>query len=371
MAQRRIRFRDLILGKPLPWDLYGGADADAPLLHKGQVVDDGARLAHLLEAGLFAADDGPPSVLRLLNEANHRLEHLLNELRDKNNAERELRDIARDVLQAVELNPDIALACIFLNQIAGSYAVRHCIETALVAVQVARGMQKTHEETLIITAAALTMNVGMLRHTESFQNKRTALTDEEMAIVHRHPEDGAHLLRCSGVNDEEWLSCVLLHHEIDDGSGYPDGKTCEQISQNARLIGLADRYCAHVSARNYRRSILPDQALHAILTDQQQQADPVLAEQFTRQLGKYPPGSLVRLRSGEVGVVTRRDEQDHDIRVHALSDAAGKPIAADALPHAPERNAAEPEFAIAEVLHEDQAGLRFSMRNIWGDQARL
>lgn len=375
MAQRRIGLSDLVLGKPLPWDLYpaggstfGSAGGASPLLRKGQIVLDNGHLSSLLEAGLYVDDDSVPSVLRLLNASNRRLENLLHDLRNQDNAERELRDIARDVIQAVELQADIALASVLLNQIAGTYAVRHCIETALVAVLVARGMQKTHQETLAITAAALTMNVGMLRHNDSFQHKRSALTDEEKAIIHRHPEESADLLQCAGVDDEEWLSCVMLHHENDDGSGYPGGKTSDEITQNAKLISLADRYCAQVSARNYRRSILPDQALKHLFQDPSQMVDPVLAEQFALQLGAYPPGSLVRLRNGEIGVVARRDR---DIHVHALRDAAGNAIPAASLAFMPLRSSSEAEFQIAEALHEDEADVRFSMKHIWGEQASL
>lgn len=370
MVQRRINYSDLVPGTPLPWDLYSFDQQGEPLLRKGQLLSDQRQIERLLAAGLFIVDQAPPSVPHLLNESNKRLERLLHDLRNKNDAERELRDIARDVLRAFELNPDIALACVFLNQIAGTYAVRHCIETALIAILVAHGMHKSHDDILVITAAALTMNVGMLRHNDGFQSKHTPLTREEMEIVRRHPEESADLLKCAGVDDEEWLSCVMLHHENDDGSGYPDGKTAADITQNAKLIGLADRYCAHVSARNYRRSVLPDQALRKIFIENAHQIDPALAEQFVRQLGRFPPGSLVRLHNGEIGVVTQRESGD-STRVHALRDAAGIAIPAAALAQAPLRSTGEPEFAIAEALHEDQAGVRFSMKNIWGDQARL
>lgn len=369
MVQRRITLSDLVPGQPLPWDVYR-ADG-APLWRKGQLPADQGQIGALLAGGLFANDEAPASVLHLLNDLNKRLERLLLGLRNESNAERELRDIAREVLHAVDLNPDIALACIFLNQIAGSYAVRHCIETALVAVTVARGMQKTERETLVIVAAALTMNVGMLRHNDLFQNKHTPLTRDEMEIVRRHPEESADLLKCAGVDDEEWISCVMLHHENDDGSGYPDGKTSDEISQNAKLIGLADRYCAYVSARNYRRSILPDQALRNMFVDKPHPIDAALAEQFILQLGNYPPGSLVRLQNGEVGVVTERNSGPGGLHVHALRDASGIAIPAAALPFAARRSTSEPEFAIAEALHEDQAGVRFSMKNVWGEQASL
>jgi HD-GYP domain-containing protein (c-di-GMP phosphodiesterase class II) len=375
MGARRINLSDLDLGQPLPWDVYAARAYGAPLLRKGQIVSemsDTQQLERLLAderfaGGLRAGEETPPSVLQLLNLANKRLERLLLDLRNENNAERELRDIARDVIHAVEVNHDIALACIFLNQIAGSYAVRHCIETAVVVVLVALGMQKSHEETQTIVAAALTMNVGMLRHHERFQNQRAPLSREEMEIVRRHPEESADLLKYAGVDDEEWLNCVMLHHENDDGSGYPGGKTSADITQNARLIGLADRYCAQVSARNYRRSLLPDQALAGLFSDKPTTVDPVLSEEFIRQLGKYPPGSLVRLCSGEIGVVVQRDGSDGCIDVHALRDAAGAVVPADGLPFAARRSGT----AIAEVLHEDEADVRFSMKSIWGDQARL
>ncbi|MNT00121.1 Cyclic di-GMP phosphodiesterase response regulator RpfG [compost metagenome] len=174
-------------------------------------------------------------------------------------------------------------------------------------------------------------------------------------------------MRCAGVDDEEWLSCVLLHHENDDGSGYPQGRTADEILQNAKLIGLADRYCARVSARNYRRSIVPDQALQHIFLDQGVPIDPLLGEQFVNLLGKYPPGTLVRLRSGELGVVTQRGAG----HVHPLSDPLGAPLAAAELAQLPPRDTADSRFAIVSSLHEDDAGVRFSMRHVWGDEARL
>jgi len=308
----------------------------------------------------------PPSVLHELNLANKRLETLLSDLRNEHNADGDLRNIAREVVRAVELNPDIALACVFLNQIAGTYAVRHCIETAVVVVLVARGMGRAANEVLSLTAAALTMNVGMIRHQDQFQCKVGCLDDDEMAIVRRHPSDSAELLKYAGVDDDDWISAVLLHHENDDGSGYPEGKCHDEITQNARILGMADRYCAQVSARNYRCSLTPNEALDRVLGDTIRSCDPRLAEQFRRQLGTYPPGCLVRLANGETGVVMHRDNGDGVIEVRCLRDSSGKTI-----PATVHRRTSEPECSIAEVLSEDDADLRFSMKQVWGAQASL
>ena len=319
-----------------------------------------------LEAGVFAEQEPAPSVLHLLNQSNRRLERLLQNLRNEHNAESELRDIARDVIHAVDLNPDIALACIFLCQIAGSYAVRHCIETAVVIVVIAHSLNKSAAETVTVTAAALTMNVGMLRHNDTFQNKNTPLSSEEQAIVRSHPEESVDMLKYAGIQDDEWISCVLLHHENDEGSGYPAGVASPEVTQNAKLLSLADRYCAQVSARNYRRSILPNLALRNLIEDRQAPVDATLVQYFKRELGDFPPGSLVRLRNGEIGVVYRRVGGDGGLQVHCLRDPAGL-----VLSPAPLRSPADDACAIAEALSEDDAALRFSMKQIWGQQASL
>ena len=371
MAIRRITLADLVFGEPLRWDLFGAAEganapaAAAPVLQKGALIAPGPQLDTLLAAGLYAEANPPPSVLHSLNHVNQRLERMLLELRKQSTADAELRDIARELIAAVELDTDIALASIFLNQIAGLYAVRHCVETAIVVVLIARAMHKSDSEILTATAAALTMNVGMVRQIEGFQCKDCALSSEERAVVRRHPHESAELLRGAGVIDQEWLNYVLLHHENDDGSGYPEGKLGDEIPQNAKLIGLADRYCAHVSARNYRRSLLPSIALRNLFVDGDAPVDPVLASLFVEQIGKYPPGSLVRLANGEVGVVAHRGAGGQ-VTVHALRTADGKTLPAAAI-----RHCAEPEYAIDEALHEDQVGVRFSMKHIWGELASL
>ncbi|MGV7207483.1 HD-GYP domain-containing protein [Oxalobacteraceae bacterium A2-2] len=306
-----------------------------------------------------------PSVLRQLNQCNRELERLLQNLRNEDHAERELRQIARDVIAAVRLDADIALATIFLSQIAGTYAVRHCIETAVVAEVVARGMGKTEAEILTVTAASLTMNVGMLRHSDGFQHKSSPLSREEMAIVRRHPEESADLLKCAGIEDEDWISCVLLHHENDEGTGYPAGLASPQVTQNAKLISLADRYCAQVSARNYRRSILPDRALRNLAEDRTAPADPALLDEFARELGSYPPGCLVRLHNGVTAVVSQRGAGGL-LRLHGLRDASGAPLDA-----AGQRGTEDQSSAIAQVLSEDEAAVRFSMKQVWGGLASL
>ncbi len=298
-----------------------------------------------------------PSVLRQLDELHRRLERQLAHLRDETLADSTLRTLARDLLRTVDMGQDVALACVLLNQIAGGYAVRHCIETAVVVAVVGQGIGLGQEQLESVTAAALTMNAAMLDEHDSFST-RDRLSGAEQARLRKHPEDAARLLACAGISDEEWLASVLLHHEDDDGSGYPHGLPGREIPRAARLLRLADRYCARVSARNYRRSQLPDRALDELAASS---LDTDLAEAFRRFVGTYPPGTLVRLGDGTTGVVAYRPAvPDQGPEVHCLRDGHGA-----ALPMPLSRRAGE-TCAIVAALAEDEADLRFAMKAVWG-----
>ncbi|MES2932487.1 MAG: HD domain-containing phosphohydrolase [Pseudomonadota bacterium] len=376
MTQRKISLSDVQFGQPLPWDIH--VDGGRLLLRKGHILVKSDQFKQLLDCGLYADIDATttndaavvspenPSVLRQINQANQQLEKILFAISSKVTAEADIWAIAQSLAHATERNPDIALAAILLNQIAGGYAVRHCTETAIVSLLVARAMTMAPDDVLRIIAAALTMNVGMLRHHEQLQGQRNALSHEEMAVIRSHPEEGANLLKQAGVNDSEWISYVLLHHENDDGSGYPMGKSHDDIPRNAKLISLADRYCARISARNYRKSIRPDVALREIFLTPDHGNDPVLCPFFINVLGSYPPGTFVRLNNGEIGVVARRADQSHPATVRTLLDENHAPSQ-----EAIERNTDDALFAIREALHEDEMGIRVSMKQVWGIEAAL
>ncbi|PWF46599.1 HD-GYP domain-containing protein, partial [Massilia glaciei] len=246
----------------------------------------------------------PSSVLHALNEHAKRLEMLLRGLRTASDAGQTGMALARDLAATVERAPDIALAAILLNQIAGLYVVRHCVETAIVVALVWPAPAAAPASLHSVVAAALTMNAGMLDQRGSYQGD--TLSGAERDALRRHSLESADLLRAAGVADPAWLACVLMHHENDDGSGYPAGAARAAVPREARLIALADRYCAYVSARNYRRSLLAHEALRKLREDHPGAGDAALVALFEARLGATPPGTLVRLDGGALAVVARR-----------------------------------------------------------------
>ena len=167
MDQRRIGMADIVIGEPLHWDAYG--EGHQLLLRKGQIVANEHQVEELITRGLYVearhfpsserhepiVKHETPSVLQLINTAHKRLEKLLYGLQTETDARDRFLEIGGLLIQATDLDPDIALASILLNQAQGHYAARHGIDTALLCLLVAKAMNKSAVETAIIAAAAL------------------------------------------------------------------------------------------------------------------------------------------------------------------------------------------------------------------------
>ncbi|MBX9901725.1 MAG: HD domain-containing protein [Burkholderiaceae bacterium] len=379
MTNRRIAISDIVIGQPLQWDVYG-SDGGL-LLRKGYVVASANQVSTLIERGLFAdmdktdaanRDKKPvpkpieiPSVVHKINQARSTLRTLSFNIATESDAYNRIIALAKDVAVATFLDPDIALGCILLNQ-EEAYASRHCVDTAVVALLVARALKKSPDEMILLTAAALTMNVSMMRQQEKLQERSEALSPAEQEFIQNHPLESVNILRSIGVDDEDWLTWVLHHHENEDGSGYPNKTTSAVTPANAKIISIADRYCARVCARSYRKSLLPNAALRDILIGGKNTLDPMLVMLFIRELGTYPIGTFVRLENGEIGVVTSKGATTTTPYVHALIGPRGAPLAMPI-----KRDTQKSLMAIREVLHRDQVPVRFTMRQLWGEMASL
>ncbi|MGZ3183987.1 MAG: HD-GYP domain-containing protein [Telluria sp.] len=372
VEMRQIARGELEVGQSLPWDVYG--EGGGLLARKGYTITSEGQIENLLKRGLVAEvraqrqQEEPPSVVRMLNAVNRRMQLLLAEIALGRCAEaqRKLEETARVLMAAVEMHPDVAQACILHNQHAGPYAVRHSLDTAIIAMLVARALKHSPDDVLTVVLAAMTMNVGMLEHQERMQKSSEPLSTEDVALIREHPEAGVALLRRAGIKDELWLSCVALHHENEDGSGYPFGKAHGDIPALAKIISLADRYCARVSARAYRKPMVPNHALRDILLARKTSFDEQLAAVFIRELGVYPIGTFVRLQNGEIGVVTRKGLNTAAPIVDALVGPRGAPL--DVILR---RDTQEPRNAIREVLTETQAAIGFNLDQLWGRVASV
>lgn len=115
----------------------------------------------------------------------------------------------------------------------------------------------------MVRGAAL-HDLGKIDVPSHILNKPGSLTEEEFAVIRRHPVLGYKRLIDMGERDEIVLDLVRSHHERLDGSGYPDGLEGEAIPQVARLFAVIDSFDAMTSIRPYRRDDGPRDVRKAI-----------------------------------------------------------------------------------------------------------
>jgi HD-GYP domain-containing protein (c-di-GMP phosphodiesterase class II) len=129
---------------------------------------------------------------------------------------------------------------------------RHCLFVTGFAVAFAQHLGMREDDQRRLTRAALLHDVGKAFVPVAILDKPGTLTEEEVRVVRMHPQLGHGALVDEGSYPPEMLDVVLHHHELLDGTGYPDGLKGDQISDIVRLTTIVDIYAALVEKRAYR-----------------------------------------------------------------------------------------------------------------------
>jgi len=320
-------------GLPLPFNVR---DADRTLLlARGQRVDSHEQLqalftrgalvdlAELLPAGDQVRSAARDQLPRLWAGSMARVAQALHS--DPGPGfDAALDDASTPVQALIERDPDLAIFQV-LRQSAGAdaaYGVQRSLQTAITGYLVAQRLGWDAEQCERLFKVALTMNISMLELQGQLARQPFAPTPAQRSELRTHPMRSVRMLELAGVLDAAWLGAVLRHHEQEDGAGYPSG--CTDIGDLATLARRADVYTSKLASRSTREALLADQAGRQMFM--QDPGHPMTAA-LVREFGIYPPGSYVRLASGELAIVVARGATITTPVVACLTDASGKPVA--------------------------------------------
>jgi HD-GYP domain-containing protein (c-di-GMP phosphodiesterase class II) len=179
----------------------------------------------------------------------------------------------------------------------------HMLNVAILAVKIGQGIGYSPEELRRLALAACLHDVGMITVPRTVMDKLGALSPDELALLHHHPERSFQMLQALGP-EYRWLATVALQEqEREDGSGYPQGLTGDQIHQYAKIIGLADMYESLTHARPHQRLRVPFEAVKEIMSADRRKFPDQILKGLIQGLSTFPVGSLVRLNSKEIARV--------------------------------------------------------------------
>jgi HD-GYP domain-containing protein (c-di-GMP phosphodiesterase class II) len=130
-----------------------------------------------------------------------------------------------------------------------------------------------------IEITALLHDIGKIGIPDAILNKPSKLTEEEYALMKKHPEYGwAVLHQVPGMERASLL--ILHHHESYDGTGYPGGLKGEEIPIGSRIVSVIDAFDAMVSNRPYREGLRFEEAERRLLRASGTQFDPDIVRHF-------------------------------------------------------------------------------------------
>ncbi|MGZ5876743.1 MAG: HD-GYP domain-containing protein [Bradyrhizobium sp.] len=164
---------------------------------------------------------------------------------------------------------------------------RHCLFVTGFAVAFAQHLGMREDDQRRLTRAALLHDVGKAFVPVAILDKPGTLTEEEMNEVRKHPRLGYDALTAQGGFPPEMLDVVLHHHELLDGTGYPDGLHGDRISDIVRVTTIVDIYSALVEKRPHRLPFTHAKAF-ATMEKMEGKLDPHLLQAFRPvTLGAY------------------------------------------------------------------------------------
>lgn len=135
----------------------------------------------------------------------------------------------------------------------GTY--QHCLMVAGLAAAFSKEIGLSSNDQRKVTLAALVHDVGKIRIPYNILETPTNLTASEFELIKKHPRYGWEFMQGHSALDSEVVDAVLHHHEMLDGSGYPDGLAGGQITDLNRIMTICDVFGALLERRAYKPSM--------------------------------------------------------------------------------------------------------------------
>lgn len=224
----------------------------------------------------------------------------------------EVRDIVSGFVELAALDFDLLPLIVSLQRSQDDYFFDHSVNVALLSISIAAQLGLRGEELSEIALCALLQDVGMLKVPADIRCANRPLTDDEIFEVKRHPYHTVDLLEnLKGVPLAAKFVGYQVHERC-DGSGYPRKRSGMHLHKYAKIVAIADSYCAMTRPRPHRTALCPYEAIKIMLVEANaEKYDRNLVRAFLDTISVFPIGSVVELSSGAKARVIRANPGLH------------------------------------------------------------
>jgi len=207
------------------------------------------------------------------------------------------------IVDSIFRNQD-ALVCMTRLRIKDEYLVEHSLNVSILMTLFAKHLAFDRKIIEQLALGAFLHDIGKVLVPPEILHKPSKLDPQEYEVMKSHVNLGIELLKQSPDLPKLVIEIVQQHHERLDGKGYPNQLNEQQITQYGRMIAIVDSYDAMTGERPYKDAMHPINAFNILMKETPNSYDKTLVEQFINCLGIYPIGTLVKLISGKLGLIS-------------------------------------------------------------------
>lgn len=305
---------------PLDKTMFSAAALDS-LAVRGDLAgepDDGKALRDNLVSRDFRDMRDAQVKVRLQDE--HRvwirdIKQLMQAIADKRVTDtRRLSEMCRHMITALIEDKDLLLNANFLDSgPIEDFVFAHSVNSTIVSINIATAMGYSLQQVYQLSFGAFLHDIGMLRVPPEILYKKGKLTDLERSEIFKHPMHSLDMLQ-SLTNIPPITPLIAYQsHERGDKSGYPRRKPMPTISKMARIVSVADVFCAMTAPRPYREAHGAYAAMEYMTREAvQSRLDRDVLKAFMSINSLYPVGSWVVLDNQNIGKVVSANADQYD-----------------------------------------------------------
>ena len=209
--------------------------------------------------------------------------------------------LVEQIADSILLAPELAIH-VMGDKIGGEELYFHSLNVTMLSLMMARDIKLPQEAVQALGMGALFHDLGRQEIPNRILMKTEPLTQAEKNYFELHCQYGVELAERLNF-PHGTLDIIAEHHELYDGSGYPQKKKGEAINLLARIVAIANHYDELCNPLNLATALTPHEALATMFARLRAKFDPKFLQIFVRCLGVYPPGTIVQLSNGLIGMV--------------------------------------------------------------------
>lgn len=181
-----------------------------------------------------------------------------------------------------------------LSEMSGDRRALHSVNVMVVSLLLGRSLGLSEQELQDTGLAAIVHDVGKLQLSAHQREDIPGMSPVDYAGYVSHVLLSVKIAQEMGLSDLA-VDIVAEHHEMADGSGFPNRLRAQDMSRAAQIVALVNQYDSLCYPAHGKVAVTPHDALTVLFSQLKSHFDPVILGAFIRMMGVYPPGSVVQL----------------------------------------------------------------------------